>query len=139
MIIIRHREIKWLLIEIKLLKLLLFKMTILSLKDFMEKSNLRNDTMVESQLENVFIYLINPRASEYNQIKDLQLLIMVVWVELIGCVSTKNITNFFTSTASEALDKFLLTNYLNQLYIIIIKYKIYIQNYLDQNARIFSI
>ena len=37
--------------EINSLKLKLFKMTILNVKDFMKKYNLKNDTMNESQLQ----------------------------------------------------------------------------------------
>ena len=39
-------------------------MTILSLKDFMKKYNLKNDTMNESQLQKVFNYPIYPRDSK---------------------------------------------------------------------------
>ena len=39
----------------KLLKLLFFKMAIISLKDIMKKYNLKTDTMKESELEGVYI------------------------------------------------------------------------------------
>ena len=40
--------------EIKLLKLMLSKMAILTLKDFMKKYNLKNDTMNESDIQKVY-------------------------------------------------------------------------------------
>ena len=39
-------------------------MIILTLKDFMKKLNLKNDTMNESEIERVAIYPINPRDSK---------------------------------------------------------------------------
>ena len=39
--------------EIKLLKLLLFRMTIHNFKDFMKKYNLKIDTKTESELQRV--------------------------------------------------------------------------------------
>ena len=55
--------------EIKLLKLLLFKMTILSFRDFMKKNNLKNDNMNEPHLQRVFNYPIYPRDSKKYSIK----------------------------------------------------------------------
>ena len=46
--------------EIKLLKLLLFKMTMLSSKDFMKKK-LKHATMNESHLQKSYNYPIYPR------------------------------------------------------------------------------
>ena len=40
--------------EIKILKLLSFKMTTLSLKDSMKKYKLKNDTMIESELPRLY-------------------------------------------------------------------------------------
>ena len=50
--------------EIKLLKLLLIKITILSLKDFMKKYHLENDTMTESESQRVYNYPIYCRDSK---------------------------------------------------------------------------
>ena len=55
--------------EIKLLKLLLFKMTILSLKVFMKDYYLKKDTMKESELQWVYSYPIYPRDSQRNSDK----------------------------------------------------------------------
>ena len=64
MILIRHREIKKISDGKKLLKLLLFETTILSLKSFMNRDTLKNDTMNESDLQRVYNYEIYPRDSK---------------------------------------------------------------------------
>ena len=56
--------------EIELLKLLLFKMTILSFKDFMKKYNLKDATLNESELQNFIIILYILGIENYIQIKD---------------------------------------------------------------------
>ena len=50
--------------ETKLLKLVVFKMTILNSKDFMKTHNLKNSTMNGSDLQRVYNYLIFPRDSK---------------------------------------------------------------------------
>ena len=44
-------------------------MKLLNLKDFMEKYNLKNDTMNQSQLQRVYIYPIYPRDSKIHSHK----------------------------------------------------------------------
>ena len=55
--------------EIKLLKLLLFKMTILDFEDFMIKCNLKSATMYESELQRIYTYPIHPRDSKVHSDK----------------------------------------------------------------------
>ena len=50
--------------ETNSLKLKLFKMTILNLKNFMKNYKLRNDTMNESQFHGIYNYPIYPRDSK---------------------------------------------------------------------------
>ena len=50
--------------EIKLLKLVLYKMTKPIFEDFMTKSNLKDDTMNESQFQSVYKQSIYPRDSK---------------------------------------------------------------------------
>ena len=64
MILIRYREIKMVSDGKKLLKLLLFKLTILSSKDFMKNYNLKNDTMDESEIQRVYSYSVYPKDSK---------------------------------------------------------------------------
>ena len=47
-----------------MLKLILFKMTILDFKDFMKKYNLKNKTKNESELQRIYNYPIYPRDSK---------------------------------------------------------------------------
>ena len=49
--------------QIKTPKLLLYKMIILSFKDFMKQYKLKNKIMNESELQKVYIYSIYPRDS----------------------------------------------------------------------------
>ena len=56
--------------EMKFLKLLLFKITILDLKVFMGKYKLKNDTMNESELQTEYKYNIYPRDSKLIPIRD---------------------------------------------------------------------
>ena len=48
----------------KLLKILLFKRTILIFRDFMQKGNLKSDTMKETGLQKLYSYCIYPRDSK---------------------------------------------------------------------------
>ena len=50
--------------EINLLKIPFFKMTILSFRDFMKLYRLKNATMNESDLQNLYTYPIYPRDSK---------------------------------------------------------------------------
>ena len=50
--------------DIKILKLLLFKMTILNLQDKMKKYDIKNDITTEGDLQRVYIYLIYTRDSK---------------------------------------------------------------------------
>ena len=47
--------------EIKLLEFLLFKVTVLSLKDFMKKYKLKNNTLTGTDLQKIFNYPIYPK------------------------------------------------------------------------------
>ena len=46
-------------------------MQILNFKDFMKKYKIKNDTMIESELQRVYNYAIFPRDGKKNFIKDL--------------------------------------------------------------------
>ena len=46
-------------------------MKLLKFKDFMKKCKIKNDTMVESQLQKIYNYNIYPEIVKYIQIKDL--------------------------------------------------------------------
>ena len=48
-------------LEVKLLKFLLYNMTILYSKDFMKIYSLKNDTMIELEIQRVSDYCIHPR------------------------------------------------------------------------------
>ena len=50
--------------KLKLMKLIFFKMTVLIVKDFVEKYNLKNDSMNESKLQKVISHPIYPRVSK---------------------------------------------------------------------------
>ena len=63
-IIIRRRQIKKISDGKKLLKLLLFKMTILSFKYFKKKHKLKDASMKESDLQKFYIYPIYPKDSK---------------------------------------------------------------------------
>ena len=56
--------------ELKLLMLLVFKMTIPNLKDFMKKYSLKNDTMNKNDLQRVSKNPLYPRDSKKFLIKD---------------------------------------------------------------------
>ena len=55
--------------EIKLLKLILFKMTIFNFEAFMKKYQLKNDTMNESDLQRIYKHPIYPRDSKLHSDK----------------------------------------------------------------------
>ena len=59
--------------EVKLLKFLLYNMTIFYSKDFMKNYNLKNDTMIEIEIQRVSDYRIHPRDSKKTQMKGLLL------------------------------------------------------------------
>ena len=61
-------------------------MILLNLKDFMEKYSVKNDTMNESHLQEIYNYPIYPRDSKYIHPKDSQISIKVVWGVLTGHV-----------------------------------------------------
>ena len=99
----------------KLMKLILFKTTILNFEDFMEKNNLRGDTMNEPQLQRITIYPTYPKESKIYSKRG-----FVKWDNgSMGgtqwtCFIVK-ITNHTTLTHSEELQiNFNLTNHLNQ-------------------------
>ena len=59
--------------ELKLLMLLVFKVTIPKLKDFfMEKQSLKNDATIENDLQRVFKYSLYPRDSKKFLIKEVR-------------------------------------------------------------------
>ena len=64
----------------------LINLKVLNFKDFMNKNNLKDNTMNESELQRVYNYNIYPRDSKKNQTKELLIQTMVVWEELIGHV-----------------------------------------------------
>ena len=53
----------------------------------MKKYNLKDDTLTESEIQTVHNYPNILDFRKYIQAENLLILIMVVWVELIGCVS----------------------------------------------------
>ena len=55
--------------EIKLLRLKLYKM-ILSMKEFMEKYKMKNNTMNESELEKLIVIIFIPQILKFIQTKD---------------------------------------------------------------------
>ena len=97
--------------EIKVLK----KMIILSLKDLLKKTKLKNDTKIESAIQNYTTIPYIPLIQKYIQIKDLQISIKENKVVLFGHVFIQKITNCFTLIVSEALlMNFDSPNYQNQ-------------------------
>ena len=63
-------------------------MTILGLKEFMKKHNLKRDTMIESQLQRVYNLPIRPRYSNINSDKRFKKKTMDLMVRLIGQLLT---------------------------------------------------
>ena len=115
-------------------------MKILNFKDFMKKYKLKNDTMNESQLQKIYNYPIYPRDSRiYSDRGFLNIYNGSMggthWVAFIIKVISHS-----TSTRLEPIQtNFYLNSYLNQKYIIIIKYKILIQNFVAAIVYTFSI
>ena len=95
------------------------------LKDFLKKYNLKNNTMNETELKSVYNYPIYPKNSKIYSERGFVNIAMVEWEGLIGLVSYLKIINHTTSTHLEVSQiNFYLINYLNQYYIIIIKFNI---------------
>ena len=85
-----------------------------------------------------YLYLSDNR--KFIQTKDLIILITVRWVVLIGAVFLKNLTTHSILTVLEDIQiNFYLTNYQNRKKFIIIKFKIWIVDYLMAIVYTFSI
>ena len=84
-------------------------MIILKFKDFMEKNNLKKDTMYETQLQRVYNYPINPRDSNIYSDKEF---VNLDDGSLNGthwtCFIVKVNKSFYYDSFGGAPDKFLL-------------------------------
>ena len=95
--------------KIKLLKLVLFKMTILIFEDFLNKYNLRDACMNESDLQRVYFYQIYPRDSKVTTNKrfvdiDNGSMSGSHWT----CFYVKDNRSFYLDSFGRTPDKFLL-------------------------------
>ena len=95
--------------EINSLKLKLFKMTILNVKDFMKKYNLKNDTMNESQLQRNYN---NPNYPKDSIIYSDKRFVNIDDGSRFGthwtCFIVKNDKSFYFDSFGGQSDKFLL-------------------------------
>ena len=95
--------------EINSLKLKLFKMTILNVKDFMKKYNLKNDTMNESQLQRNYN---NPNYPKDSIIYSDKRFVNIDDGSRFGthwtCFIVKNDKSFYFDSFGGQPDKFLL-------------------------------
>ena len=97
----------------------LINMKVLNFEDFMKKHNLKDDTMNETELQKIYKYKIYPRDSKTYSDKG--------FVNIDnGSGGGTHWTCFIVKDNKSDFNQinFFLINYLNQKYIIIIKYKI---------------
>ena len=123
----------------KLLKLLLFKRTILIFGDFMHKGNFKSDTMKESGLQKLYSYRIYPRDSKIYSDKGFVIIDNGSEGGTHWCSFVVKHENHFASIVLVVnLINFFSIIYLNPNYIILIRFKIKNQDYADFNAYTFS-
>ena len=115
-------------------------MKVLNFNDFMKKYNLKDDTMNESQLQKGYNYPIHPRDSKLHSDRG--------FVNIDNgsqggthwtCFILKGKTSYYFDSFGGQPDNFLLNQFQNQKYIIIIKNKMKILNYVEAIAYTFSI
>ena len=106
----------------------------------MKEYTIKNNTMEESELQRVYIYEIYPRDSKiYSDRGFVQKVNGSLVCSSLVCFIVKDNKSYYLIASEELQINFYLNNYLNQYYIIIVKYKIYTQNFVEAIAYSFSI
>ena len=100
-------------------------MKVLNFKVFMKKYKLKNDTMNESQSQRVYDYPIYPRGSKTYSDKGF---VNIDNGSMGGshwtCFIVKDNKSYYFDSLVVSQINFCLNNYLNQYYLIILKFKI---------------